>query len=73
MAATLSLVCRSCADNPAANCPRCRWLNVVARETEERIELLRAEATIIDEPDDPSPLGWIMLEQATNEAAAAAK
>ena len=50
MAATLTIVCRSCADNPAANCSRCRWLNVVARETEERIELLRTEATIIDEP-----------------------
>lgn len=59
---TLIVVCRHCAESPRANCGNCRWLNTLAAEAEERIEYLLASATIIDLPDDPGPLAWIMAE-----------
>lgn len=61
--ATLVYACRQHAQAPQRYCPQCRWLNVLAAEAEERIELLAASAVIPSVPEEPSPLFWLLAEQ----------
>ncbi len=60
--ATRIYLCRRCAIDRLHYCPNCRWLNVLAREAEERIELLLRAATVAHVPDEPGPLFWLLAE-----------
>jgi hypothetical protein len=59
---TRTYTCRRCADEPAFDCPHCRYINATAREAEERIEFLIDAATIFEVPETPTPLFWLLAE-----------